>query len=217
MATYSYPENVTAALKEIGLKSEDCLWDSHGSWVLKHSACERLAAHKGVSFDEPVVVHSDPEKGSVIIMLKGYLGNKSEWTFGEATPKNCKNSYPYAMAEKRAKDRIILKLIGCHGEVYSEAESDEFVDDTKAQEKAEKKAEQEKVDTSVYGEIGKKRANQEIKKLTTLFASFQAKDKKKSDKALSEAKEINLWAEKHNLAIVQESYYRLFERDEKSA
>ncbi len=34
---------------------------------------------------------------------------------------------------------------------------------------------------------------------------------------LKEAKEINLWAEKHNLAIVQESYYRLFERDEKSA
>ena len=217
MATYRYPENVTAALKEIGLRSEDCLWDSHGSWVLKHSACERLAANQGVTFDEPNVVHSDPEKGSVIIMLKGYLGNKSEWTFGEATPKNCKNSYPYAMAEKRAKDRIILKLIGCHGEVYSEAESDEFEDDTKAHDKAEKKKEQEKVDTSVYGKIGKRRANQEIKKLQTLYASFISKDKTKSAEALKNAQEINKWADKHNLAIVQESYYRLFERDEKSA
>jgi hypothetical protein len=213
MATYRYPENVTEALKEIGLKSEDCLWDSHGSWVLKHSACERLAANKGITFDNPETVHSDPEKGMVIIMLKGYLGNKSEWTYGEATPKNCKNSYPYAMAEKRAKDRIILKLIGCHGEVYSEAESDEFVD----AEKTEKKKEKEKVDTSVYGKIGKRKANQEIKKLQILFATFQAEDKKKSDKALASAKEINKWADKHNLTIVQESYYRLFERDEKSA
>jgi len=213
MATYSYPENVTEALKEIGLKSEDCLWDSHGSWVLKHSACERLAANKGITFDNPETVHSDPEKGMVIIMLKGYLGNKSEWTYGEATPKNCKNSYPYAMAEKRAKDRIILKLIGCHGEVYSEAESDEFVD----AEKTEKKKEDEKVDTSVYGKIGKRKANQEIKKLQAYYASFISTDKLKSDEALASAKEINKWADKHNLTIVQESYYRLFERDEKSA
>jgi len=146
-------------------------------------------------------------------MLKGYLGNKSEWTYGEATPKNCKNSYPYAMAEKRAKDRIILKLIGCHGEVYSEAESDEFVD----AEKTEKKKEKEKVDTSVYGKIGKRKANQEIKKLQAYYASFISTDKLKSDEALASAKEINKWADKHNLTIVQESYYRLFERDEKSA
>ena len=30
------------------------------------------------------------------------------------------------MAEKRAKDRVILKLVGLHGYVYSEDESDEF-------------------------------------------------------------------------------------------
>jgi hypothetical protein len=30
------------------------------------------------------------------------------------------------MAEKRAKDRVILKLIGLHGMVYSEIEADDF-------------------------------------------------------------------------------------------
>ena len=45
---------------------------------------------------------------------------------GEASPKNNKNAYPWAMAEKRAKDRVILKLIGLHGLVYSEQEADEF-------------------------------------------------------------------------------------------
>lgn len=32
------------------------------------------------------------------------------------------------MAEKRAKDRVILKLVGLHGYVYSEEESDDFKD-----------------------------------------------------------------------------------------
>ena len=32
----------------------------------------------------------------------------------------------YAMAEKRAKDRVILKLLELHGLVYSEEEADEF-------------------------------------------------------------------------------------------
>ncbi len=35
-------------------------------------------------------------------------------------------AYVYAMAEKRAKDRVILKLIELHGLVYSEEEADEF-------------------------------------------------------------------------------------------
>ena len=51
-----------------------------------------------------------------------------------------------------------------------------------------------------------------IKKLQTYYASFISKDKDKQKEALANAQEINLWAEKHNLAIVQESYYKLFER-----
>ena len=45
-------------------------------------------------------------------------------TYGEASPRNTKNAYPYAMAEKRAIDRAILKLIGLHGFIYSEDELD---------------------------------------------------------------------------------------------
>ena len=50
-------------------------------------------------------------------------------TYVEASPKNNKNNYPYAMAEKRAIDRAILKLIGLHGFVYSEDEVDSTIDD----------------------------------------------------------------------------------------
>ena len=48
------------------------------------------------------------------------------WSIGEVAPNNCKNAYPFAMAEKRAKDRVILKLAGLHGYVYSEDEAEDF-------------------------------------------------------------------------------------------
>lgn len=44
------------------------------------------------------------------------------------------------MAEKRGKDRVILKLIGLHGVVYSEEEADEMRDDIKRQRLASSQA-----------------------------------------------------------------------------
>ena len=61
-----------------------------------------------------------------VVLVTGHMGDKSEWSIGEAAPYNNKNSYPFAMAEKRAKDRVILKLVGLHGDVYSEDEADAF-------------------------------------------------------------------------------------------
>jgi hypothetical protein len=54
------------------------------------------------------------------------LGERSEWATGEAAPYNNKNGYPLAMAEKRAKDRVILKLLQAHGALYSEDEAEDF-------------------------------------------------------------------------------------------
>ncbi|MBE7247770.1 MAG: trna delta -isopentenylpyrophosphate transferase, partial [Actinomycetospora chiangmaiensis] len=55
-----------------------------------------------------------------------------EWSMGEALVNvnyrvsGKQAAYVYAMAEKRGKDRVILKLIELHGLVYSEEEADEF-------------------------------------------------------------------------------------------
>jgi len=113
-------------LTKYGEKAEDALWDCHGVWVAYHKAIERIAAKAGVVFDMPQIIEANSEKKTVAIAVVGKLGDKSEWSFGEAAPANNKNSYPYAMAEKRAKDRVVLKLIGLHGLVYSEEESDDF-------------------------------------------------------------------------------------------
>ena len=123
------PESVTKVCKEIGLSAKDSCWElpqRKGTWIMKHKSLERIAAHKGVRFDVPTIIESDAEKKICIIMVSGTLGEASEWSIGEATAYNNKNAYPYAMAEKRAKDRVILKLVGLHGDVYSDIEADDF-------------------------------------------------------------------------------------------
>lgn len=102
----------------------DEIWEVHGnSWCIKHKALERAGAVAGVIWDQtPTIIESNSEKATVAICVTGRLGDRIEWSIGEAAPKNNKNSYPYAMAEKRAKDRVILKLLNTHGYLYSEAE-----------------------------------------------------------------------------------------------
>lgn len=120
------PKKVVDVLKDIGETSQTSTWDCHGTTVILHKALEKVAAHKGITFDAPVVIESNLEKKMVVVLVTGRCGDKAEWSFGEAAPYNLKNNYPFAMAEKRAKDRVILKLVGLHGDAYSETEADEF-------------------------------------------------------------------------------------------
>jgi hypothetical protein len=114
-------------LKAAGLGQDAC-WKhkQSGKWIIYHWACERAAAHKGIAFDPPTIIHADPAQKIATICVTGRLGDKSEWSFGEAAPYNTQQTYPFAMAEKRGKDRVILKLIGLHGMAYSEEEADDF-------------------------------------------------------------------------------------------
>lgn len=123
---HNVPEKVGEVLRDIGLTPNDAGWDCHGTFVLLHKALEKVAAHKNVRFDPPQIIANDVSKKEAVIMVVGHLGEKTEWSIGEAAPYNNKNNYPFAMAEKRAKDRVILKLVGLHGDVYSEEEADEF-------------------------------------------------------------------------------------------
>jgi hypothetical protein len=48
-------------------------------------------------------------------------------TFGESAPANTRQTYPVAMAEKRALSRVVLKLSGLYEVgVFGEDESDDF-------------------------------------------------------------------------------------------
>lgn len=118
------------AVKDFMSKYKICsdeVWEVHGStWVVKHKALERVAVEKGVKWDRPAIIEHDAANKIAVICVFGSLGDQSEWSIGEASPANNKNAYCYAMAEKRGKDRVILKLLSGSGELYSETEADEF-------------------------------------------------------------------------------------------
>lgn len=112
-------------LKKYGFGTDAC-WDCHGVWVVYHKVCEQIAVRAGITFDPPQIVEADGANKVAAVCVTGHMDARSEWSIGEASPGNNKNAYPWAMAEKRAKDRVILKLIGLHGSVYSEDEADDF-------------------------------------------------------------------------------------------
>lgn len=116
---------IAEVLKKHGFGPEAC-WDCHGTWVIYHNVLEQIAAIAGITFDPPQILEADGGGGVAALCVVGSLGDRSIWSTGEASPKNNKNSYCWAMAEKRAIDRVILKLIGLQGLAYSEEESDNF-------------------------------------------------------------------------------------------
>lgn len=111
--------------------SRDDVWEVRpGTPVVKHPPLERLAAAIGVEWGPPQILRA--ERDEAVLIATGKIGDgQPEWSIGEAViGQNYKVSgkmaaYPYAMAEKRAKDRVILKLAGLHG-AYSEEEADDF-------------------------------------------------------------------------------------------
>lgn len=109
----------------------DDVWNVQQAIVIKHKALERLAASAGIVWERPTVLRA--ERDEAVVLVTGTLADRSEWSIGEALINaNYRVSgrqapYVYAMAEKRAKDRVIIKLCGLHG-LYSEDEADEFRD-----------------------------------------------------------------------------------------
>lgn len=106
----------------------DEVWEVRvgGAWAVKHSALERVAVEQKITFDRPSVIEANSGEKIAVVCVFAKMGGREDWSFGEAAPANNKNAYCWAMAEKRAKDRCILKLLNAHGAVYSDAEADEF-------------------------------------------------------------------------------------------
>lgn len=116
---------------------EGSTWVVQGNRVIYHKALERIAARAGIEFEKPQIVRSEADEAVILVCGLGPKPNgggpsKMEWSFGEAKlnvnyrVSGKQAAYLWSMAEKRAKDRVILKLIGLHGELYSEEEADNF-------------------------------------------------------------------------------------------
>lgn len=116
-------------MKKHGIQDDE-IWEVRrgGTWAVKHGALERIASGLRIKFAAPVMIEHSIKDKIAVMCVTGRIEEtgQEEWSIGEAAPYNNKNEYPFAMAEKRAKDRVILKLLNAAGQVYSEAEAEEF-------------------------------------------------------------------------------------------
>ena len=123
----SPPSKAVRAFMEKHKVDSDEIWEVRpGTYAIKHMALERIAAENKITFDRPAILEVNLEKKLFALCVFGTMGERTEWSVGESAPYNTKPGYPGAMAEKRARDRVILKLLSAHGTVYSETEADEF-------------------------------------------------------------------------------------------
>jgi hypothetical protein len=113
-------------MEKYGVNHDEC-WEvrAGGAWAVKHAAIERIAAEQKITFELPREIEISSMEKFAVILVVGRMGDRVEWSYGEASPTNNKNAYVFAMAEKRGKDRVALKLLNAHGTVYSEDEFDE--------------------------------------------------------------------------------------------
>lgn len=110
--------------------SPSTVWRVQGTAVIAHKVLERIAGRVGIRFDLPTILRA--ERDEAVMLVAGTRGDLREWSIGECVVNvnyrvsGKQAAYVYAMAEKRAKDRVILKLLALHGLAYSEEEADGF-------------------------------------------------------------------------------------------
>jgi hypothetical protein len=132
----NFPKEISDFMEKYSV-SFDEVWKipQGNAFAVKHKALERVAAEQGIHFNPPQIITSDLANKIVAVLVLGHFTeerehhgavSRVEWSFGEAAPYNNKNNYPLAMAEKRAKDRVTLKLLLAHGALYSEDEAEDF-------------------------------------------------------------------------------------------
>jgi hypothetical protein len=138
--------------------ASDEVWQVKGgkNYAVKHAALERIAYQNSITFGLPTIIEANSKEKVCAMLVTGHMGDFSEWSIGEAAPSNITANYPWAMAEKRAKDRVILKLLNIHGVLYSEDEADDF--------KRQEKGELIPVETEIFKGNGKPKAAHAIKK-----------------------------------------------------
>jgi hypothetical protein len=109
-------KKIAEVLAKFGEPMAGNVWRVQGTAVIYHKALERIAAQAQIQFDTPTIVRA--ERDEAVILVAGRMGERLEWSIGEALigvnyrVSGKQAAYVYAMAEKRAKDRLIYKFLG---------------------------------------------------------------------------------------------------------
>jgi hypothetical protein len=188
MSKMNIPDEAVKIFKELKINGAEATWDCHGTPVVLHKYIEIIGAKLNVSIDSLDVIEANAKDGIVSMKCVASIKDRQVISYGECSPKNNKNAYPYAMAEKRAVDRCILKLANLHGFVYSENEIDDKAPASKPK-TAEKKL--ISVEPTVQQFISEMNADQSYTEFNSIVKKYQGAmviAKKESPELYQEAK-----------------------------
>lgn len=102
--------------------------------IITRAGIEKIQYHNNIEVRYYVESIVPPESALatafVVVKAVAKKGDVRVESFGEASANNTKQSYPVAMAEKRALARVVLKISGAYKYgVFGEDESDDFKGD----------------------------------------------------------------------------------------
>lgn len=106
--------------------------------IIRRNGIEKIQNILGIQIKYEIQKISDDHK-HVVILATGVIFDDKHGgptpkpkhlvcSFGECSPLNNNNNYPIAIAEKRAKSRVVLQCSGLYElGIYSEDESEDFI------------------------------------------------------------------------------------------
>ena len=110
------------------IKDEDTFdlkFGNRTTTIITRSGIEKIQFHNNI--EVKYYVESIVPPDFVVMKAIAKKGDVVMESFGEASANNTKQSYPVAMAEKRALSRVVLKIAGFYKYgVFGEDESDDF-------------------------------------------------------------------------------------------
>lgn len=105
--------------------------------IISHNGCLKINDVLESRFN-PDCVSYDKEGYNGSLVFSYCNAEQGIYEVGEVSKTNCQNDYPYAMAYKRLFDRVVLKLSKlAYSGIYSDSESDEFMQRMEAGEAAQ--------------------------------------------------------------------------------
>ncbi len=119
--------------KQVKLGKEDYYYlsrDKEKIPVIKHDALIRLADVNGIKIDRTFLEFGVFHSPNNFCFVHRAVGTLADGTVvdevGEANPQNLNTviggAYPAIMSNKRAQDRLLIRLMGLQGKVYSDVE-----------------------------------------------------------------------------------------------
>ena len=187
MSKMNIPDEAVKIFKELKINGSEATWDCHGTPVVLHKYIEIIGAKLNVSIDSLDVIEANARDGIVSMKCVASIKDRQVISYGECSPKNNKNAYPYAMAEKRAVDRCILKLANLHGFVYSENEVDDKEPSSKPKTAEKKLISIEPTVQQFMDEMNHKQSYTEFKTTVKKYAGAMIIAKKENPELYQEA------------------------------